>query len=130
MARLEKTGFRCQEWSYWHRNELPDDMDFLDIDWVEYCHLCKKPLALFELARDYEQKYKIAYVTQNLARMAGIPGYVILYKIDKSMPHNMGDCRIQQLWPLEQKIFKAYPPHKVREGIIRLHNNCKCQNGD
>ena len=54
----------------------------VDIDKVASCISCLKPLFLAELCRhkgtneDYKKKH---YSTKELARMAGLPGYVIWY---------------------------------------------------
>lgn len=75
--RWEKHGTRDRTYSLWHR-DLDDELHMIDIDSCEFCVVCKQPLALIETAIDVGQDKK-TYYTENLARAAAIPAYVLLY---------------------------------------------------
>lgn len=80
MSRVERTGWRDEAYSAWHRS-LVDGLDFLDIDWIEYCHVCKRELAVYELCADIHQEDKVAYKTKDVAEKLGVPGFVVLYHV-------------------------------------------------
>ena len=85
MSRWERNGgWRDQAYSAWHRT-LHDDLDFLDIDWIEYCHTCNRRLAVYELCADLTQTDKVAAVTKGVAEKLGIPGYVVLYEVSDGL---------------------------------------------
>lgn len=79
MSRDERTAWRDRAYSAWHRS-LPYDLDFLDLDWVEYCHKCKRRLAVYELCADIEQINKVAYITKGVADALRVPGFIVLYE--------------------------------------------------
>lgn len=107
MARYEKTNDRDPTYSLWHRS-LDKALAMIDIDCCEYCDECARPLALVETAIDVGQQEKHAYVTANLARMAKIPAYVMLYKGETIAPVPAPDhqakvgvifgCRMQRIY--------------------------------
>jgi len=72
-------------YSITHRNSH-DGIAMVDIDKVCCCISCLKPLFLAELCRhkgnleDYKKKH---YSTKELARMAGLPAYLIWYHTTK-----------------------------------------------
>jgi len=81
MSREERYGTRDLAYSKWHRRQarlLP----YIDLDAIEYCQMCKQPIALIELALDVGQKYKATTITAKLANMAGLPAYLVFYKKD------------------------------------------------
>lgn len=80
MTRWETTGVRPSTFSTWHRT-LAHDLVMVDVDACEYCARCSTPLALYEVARDSGNE-KPAHVTTALARMAGLPAYTVLYRLD------------------------------------------------
>ena len=66
MSLKERYGKRDLTYSSWHRPESISrflekryayNLDFIDLDAIEYCHFCKEPLALIELAQDVGQSY-------------------------------------------------------------------------
>lgn len=74
----ERSGWRDRAYSEWHRT-LGDEFDFLDIDWIERCHECKKALAIYELCADIDRETKPANVTRDLAAALQVPSYLVLY---------------------------------------------------
>jgi hypothetical protein len=79
---VERFGTRDLSYSAWHRTN--PGLGMVDVDHVEMCRSCQEPLALIETAIDVGQDIfgKKAYVTINLARKAGLPVFVVLYKLD------------------------------------------------
>lgn len=93
MADVEKYGVRDLVYSAWHRvNSLSRFLSHLhawrcgmiDIDDVEYCRWCYRPLALIETAQDVGQHQKGVAVTQTLAEMACIPAYLVFYTVTET----------------------------------------------
>lgn len=83
MMNRERYGTRDLTYSRWHR-EQGNHLTYVDIDSVEYCRMCKQPLALIETGQDVGQSYKCMTVTRNLARMSHLPAYLVLYQKDES----------------------------------------------
>lgn len=138
MAHEEKYGTRDLAYSVWHRRlstrrfvgiEKAQTLCMIDADvgvWVEYEDENKVPLALVETAMDVGQKYKTATVTANLARMADIPAYVVLYKLgDQKNPANQdwNDIelfRVKRLWPKPENDWRSLTPQQWAESLVRL----------
>lgn len=116
MARSRKYG-EDLTYAEWHRSALPKlygrighRLDLANRDWTEYCHYCKKPLALIEEVRDVGQDLldKGVSVTRNLARLAGgMDAWMLGVRIDR--PREVDDeidrlnRQIRQLeaeWPI------------------------------
>ncbi len=80
MSREERTGWRDELYSKWHRQIEPNNrLKTIDSDWLEYCGACSQTLAVFELCANYAKTDKVATVTQVLAARLDVPGYVLLY---------------------------------------------------
>ena len=67
-------------YSEWHRN-LQNKLGYIDIDCVGICLKCKAPLYLAETTFDVKQKWKATTTTEALARLAGLPSFLIFYKV-------------------------------------------------
>jgi hypothetical protein len=64
----------------WHR-EIPDDsLTMCDVDSLEYCWRCNRPLALIETARDVGQVFKKTAPMVVLSRLAKVPSVLTLYE--------------------------------------------------
>ncbi len=140
MALFEKTGFRDQAYSAWHRVhsvrrfvglEAAQTLSMIDLDaamYVEYGDDNKEPLALIETAVDVGQKYKNATVTKNLARRAGLRAYTVLYKLsDKTNPadpkvQDIEQFRVRQIWPTETD-WKILTPEQWSRCIIKIRRD-------
>ena len=72
----EQTGKRMSAFSPFQRRIKSTRCKAIDADWILFCPRCKEPIALLEEC-DTGFMYKKAFVTQALARMAGVPAYVI-----------------------------------------------------
>lgn len=124
MANRERTGWRDFAYSKWHR-ELDDRLSFLDIDWVERCDSCKRPLAVCELAVDNGRNDDHAYfTTQRIARaldqadrQGTVRGFLVLYSKDPS--NGITGFRIKQVHPTMSE-FVAMSPQSWAERLYRM----------
>jgi len=58
-----------------------------DLDAIEMCIACNKPLVLIETVRDVNQEYRKGHsMTRQLAISAGIPAFIIWYKFINDKP--------------------------------------------
>ena len=64
-------------YALWHRS-LPEKLGMIDCDAVGTCLKCKSPLYLAETAFDVGQKFKTTTTTAALAKMAGLPSFLVL----------------------------------------------------
>jgi len=90
LTQEERCGTRDRAYSAWHRRysigrfvgrENAHLLAMIDLDtipYVEYEDKTKKPLAVIETAIDIGQTFKTATVTSNLAKLAGLPCFVVL----------------------------------------------------
>lgn len=82
MAREWYSSLKQEPYSRWHRKF--DGIAMIDVDSVEVCPQCTKPLAFIELAKDTGQKFKAYTLTKKLALKFDVPGFVVFYKVDKN----------------------------------------------
>ncbi len=87
-------------YSEWHRN-LDNKLGYIDIDSVGICLKCKAPLYLAETTFDVGQSYKATTTTEKLARLAGLPSFLIFYKVDEN--REIIGFRVKQLTPEKYK---------------------------
>mgnify|MGYP000878022033 FL=1 len=77
-------GVKFSGYSNWHRSETHNCLGFSDIDQVSTCNACLKPLFLAETVFDNGQGWNKPHkVTKKLAEMAGIPAFIVWYKLIK-----------------------------------------------
>lgn len=125
MSRWERyEGSRDRTFSRWHR-KLPNRCTAIDLDFMEYCDKCKMPLALIELAQDVGQKNKPTTILKQLARVSGVPAFLIFYKIEEEN-EEIGDCRVQQIWPRFTPIYET-TKEGVENWIISIHDEHECE---
>ena len=84
-------------YALWHRS-LPEKLGMIDMDAVGTCLKCKAPLYLAETAFDVGQKFKTTTTTAALAKMAGLPSFLVFYKVDGA---SVTSFRVQQLTPVK-----------------------------
>ena len=82
MAREWYSHLKQEPYSKWHRKF--EGIAMIDVDSVEVCKHCYKPLAFIELAIDTGQTFKAYTLTKKLALKFEVPGYVVFYKTDKN----------------------------------------------
>lgn len=140
MAQDERWGTRDRAYSAWHRRgstgryigiEQAQLLAMIDLDvilYVEYDDETKEPIALIEAAQDIGQPYKCATVTQKLAERAGLPAYVVLYRVGNgSNPAEM-DCRdivgfrIKRLCPNAEYEWREMTPKEYAEGLLKMRS--------
>ena len=85
-----------EPYSEWHKN-LDNKLGYIDIDSVGICLKCKAPLYLAETTFDVKQKWKATTTTEALARLAGLPSFLIFYKVNDK--REVIAFRIKQLTP-------------------------------
>ncbi len=122
--RNERYGERDLTYSQWHRR-LDDFVTYIDIDACEYCHRCRDPLVLIELAKDVGQPYKTTTVLRKLAVKAGIRGYLVLYKVNSSTDEII-QFKLQQVSPVWSK-GKPMPPEEYANWLRQIHLTHQCQ---
>ena len=77
---------KFSQYSQWHRS-LHSGLAMCDLDAIEMCIACNKPLVLIETARDVNQEYRKGHsMTRQLAISAGIPAFIIWYKFINDKP--------------------------------------------
>tara|TARA_R100001443_G_scaffold14554_1_gene24450 strand:- start:3178 stop:3594 length:417 start_codon:yes stop_codon:yes gene_type:complete len=80
MARHWYSNLKQEAYSKWHRKF--EGIAMIDVDSVEVCKHCYKPLAFIELAKDTGQKFKATTLIKKLALKFEVPGYLVFYKTD------------------------------------------------
>ena len=118
--RKELTGVRDLTFSGWHRS-LPNDwLDYIDIDYCGYCHVCRQPLVLIEVTEDRGQT-KATTVTRRMAEAANVPAYLVMYR--KADSGGIESCRMREITPNPTKLwsFTADQLWSFLEGIHADH---------
>ena len=108
VVKDEKYGFRCEEYSRWHRETGEEDIPCIDLDYtlfVEYADGSKEIKALMEVARDVGQPYKSATITRQLCERSGIPGYCLLYSVGD---HGIESFRVRKIYPVNECLWTDY----------------------
>lgn len=119
MSREERFNTRDLLFSRWHRT-LPDNITCIDVDFLEYCQICREPLALIELARDVGQSYKPTLVLERLAKAAKIDAYLILYKPNDAAEHGIAGARVARVYPTRQNLVQ-YTMDEVERLLVGIH---------
>lgn len=138
MSQEERYNTRDRSYSAWHRRlstrrfigiEKAQTLAMIDMDasvWVEYDDNDKQPLALVETAVDVGQDWKTATITRNLAKMAGIPAFVLLYKLSKDQNPvapgfmDIESFRVKMLWPKPCDKWRALSPQQWADALCRI----------
>ena len=139
MPQEEKHGTRSLTYSAWHRSksicrfvteETALTLAMIDVDHVLYCEYdneSKEPIALIEEAKDIGQEVKAGTVTQALARRAGLPALVVLWKedarhlnpADENWP-DLLSLRVKRLWPVPESQWKKLTPQEWADCLVRM----------
>lgn len=124
MSEQERYGTRDQTFSRWHRYPtLPRWCKAIDLDFLEFCAFCKRPLALIELAQDVGQETKPTTVLQQLSQMSGVPAYCILYTGEE--PDVIIAARIRRVEP-NPTDFEEIDEDELKARITKFHTRCDC----
>ena len=115
MAR--RNYYNRGDWySEWCRDVENRRIGFVDIDVCGICDKCWEPLYLAETCFDKGQTYKTTHTTERLATLAGLPSFLIFYKVEKN---KIVRFRIKQLTPTKSEEFNyMYPSGWV--GIMEM----------
>ena len=116
-------------YSEWHRS-LNNKLGYIDIDQVQICLKCKLPLFLAETTFDVGQPWKATTTTEALARLAGLPSFLIFYKVNDK--REVIAFRIKQLTPTkDQKTVILTPDAWVQAmELIQDRHNIICTKKD
>lgn len=126
MSREERTGNRDLTFSRWHR-ALPDFCTCIDLDFLEYCQHCRRPLALIEIARGHHGSIKPTTVLRQLAIAAGIRAYLVLYDLDESVASGIKSVvRAQRIEP-DPTNMREMPLSDFGSCIENIHQAHKCK---
>lgn len=134
----QRYGAPDRTYSAWHRRnstrrfvglDRAQLLAMIDLDaalYVEYDDGTKEPLALIETARDVGQPHKVATVTRNLARRAGLPCYVVLYQCDENPNpadprwHDIKAFRVRRLWPRPERGWRIVTPQNWAAALVHI----------
>lgn len=117
----ERTGTRCTAYSTWHRTNA--GLRMVDIDAVEICAHCQKPLAVIETARNggrYSITTKPHQVTRYIARMLQVPGFVLFYDADAG-GSTLVTVAIRQIAPEKSNDIQNITPDEWAQKLAQLH---------
>ena len=90
--------------------------------YLTYCKVCKTPLYLAETCFDRGQTFKATTTTEALARLAGLPSFLVFYKVDDNRA--VESLRITQLTPIKGKETFVLPEgwYQVLELLQEQHD--------
>lgn len=126
MSDHERYGQRDMLFSRWHRS-LDKTYKFLDIDWIEFCHVCSEPLAFIEIAQDVGQDWKPTTVLERAAKRANVPAFCILYQVERG--RSIVGARVRRVFP-DPTNFKQRNVSQLERLIARIHSRCKRHDGE
>jgi hypothetical protein len=124
-TRPERSGWRDELFSKWHRSLDPDNLlTCMDVDWIEYCRLCKEAMAVFELTCDWNFTNKPITVTQTLAKRLDVFGYLLTYRGETVEDI---EFRVRRLYPDPQPYgtFKSATARQVEALLWNIHRYCR-----
>ena len=101
----------------WHRRV--DGLAAVDVDLMEVCSKCYRPLLLIEHAFDKGQTYKNCTAVMKLSRMSGVDAILILYSQD------MKQFRVRKLTPTLGN-FKKIKDKVLIRYLCKLHSKHRC----
>jgi len=101
-------------YSEWHRS-LKQKIAYIDIDSVGICINCKAPLYLAETVYDKGQTWKATTTTEALANLAGLPSFLVFYKVENQ---KIVSFRVKQLTPIKKEESILLPSGWI--GMLQL----------
>lgn len=123
MGIIERYNHRDLSYSRWHRT-IHKKLSMCDIDGLEYCAICKSPLALIETAIDVGQVRKYTRPQMMLALKAGLPFYLVYYK--KTKDETITSFRVTQIYPPGEGIETVLTPDQYEKFLIELRKQHTC----
>lgn len=137
--RSERYDTRDRSYGVWHRVKSiarfleprqAASLTMADLDSVvftEYNYPDKVPLCLVEVALDIGQE-KPTGVIQNLARLADLPAFVVLYTpASRPNPFNLNwsdidSFRVRRVWPKPEAAWRQLSPAEWAQGLVRIRD--------
>ena len=138
MSQQERFGTRDRSYSAWHRmmstmrfvgRDSAKLLSMIDADVSFYIEMedgTWEPLALMETALDVGQDQKSGTCIKNLARRAGIPAILVLYKLstddnpaDKKFK-DIASFRVKRLWPEHDNKWESMSPSEWAAWLVKL----------
>ena len=101
-------------YSEWHRS-IEKKIAYIDIDSCGICINCKAPLYLAETVFDKGQTWKATTTTEALANLAGLPSFLVFYKVENQ---KIVSFRIKQLTPVKKEEAILLPSGWI--GMLQL----------
>ena len=101
-------------YSEWHRS-IEKKIAYIDIDSVGICINCKAPLYLAETVYDKGQTWKATTTTEALANLAGLPSFLVFYKVENQ---KIVSFRVKQLTPIKKEESILLPSGWI--GMLQL----------
>ena len=101
----------------------------IDLDaalYIEFDGNSREPLALIETARDVGQANKCATVTTRLAMRAGLPCFVLLYRVARTANPadpttlDIASFRVRRLWPRPERGWRSVTPREWARALMRI----------
>jgi hypothetical protein len=117
----ERTFLRCTAYSTWHRT-LDADLAMIDLDAVEFCAHCRRPLAFIETARDVGQTFKPTTITQAVAAAHRAPALCVLYRLDAA-----GRITRFRVRELPYGTWRILAPHQYAAYLRGLRERHACR---
>lgn len=105
-------------YSDWHRwrstrrflgNEQSQRLTCFDVDMVEMCHLCHRPLALFEMTRSNVRTKPVTYLI-GLAELSDLPAYVVRWVPGSDDPAEILSFDVDQVHPVRRQVAVDWSP--------------------
>lgn len=129
---IERTGVRCTAYSTWHRKH--PGLRMIDLDSIEVCRHCKRPLACIETARrggKYTIHTKPTTLTRHVAEGLQVPGYVLFYETDAAGTDLVGIVEVRQIAPLQGPLQRLTPA-EWSELLVQIHeaHERQCARGE
>ncbi len=121
MTLEERTGIRDLTFSRWHRQDVPSDCSWIDIDCCHYCHYCHSLLGFFELVHSSDDAYlletcrrKPAAITHRVGARCQVPVFKVAYTGDP--------LRAAAVQRLGQPEVRVHSPAELASFIDKLHD--------
>jgi len=142
----ERTYWRDLTYHLFHRKDsakrfmdeaMADVLRMRDIDCLEYCYACDRPVALVELKAGAERPVRMKPLIR-LSEMADLPAFVVFYQrsLDPN-PIYLGQKNldgttirdIDQLTVLDlaKNSSRSMAPKEFFRWLLGLHLSCNCQ---
>ena len=119
MAREWYSNLKQEPYSKWHRKF--EGIAMIDVDSVEVCKHCYKPLAFVELAKDTGQTFKAYTLTKKLALKFDVPGFVVFYKVDEN--NEIIRFRVKRIARTVGMLHENVSPEKWFKYLKELQDN-------